>query len=420
MEKMKNRVGLSMKVVAVLCGAAFILNGCGLDRSGLNWPTDANPHYICPGETVTLSWNTHEGGCLGDGCPPPVQVHIASDPAEVLGGLLTVGDEGSRTIGPVNFDTTFTFTKTGGRESLPTKTNSVKLVQPPPIITDAELNFPATCTGASAAWEAADLSVPEFRSSAVRLLHICNYSRDEVSLSLNFTTGAVMSWTLLPSQCNPDLPIALGQSVQGAHVASLTPGRVECDTRASLPPEINLVASLVCDLMTTSSPLVYVPPTEVPTKSGIIILATQTATLTQTPTETPTSTPTSTPAASLSFGKPSLSTDHFYSGGGGCGVLDLKLQVGISDPNQVSSMVLFFHLKDKAGGASTPWNDGVAMHADGAGMYSYDLVSSTIPAFNSYPEAWLIYQFAAVGPGGSVLLRSPAYGDVTLTMCGKK
>ena len=411
---MKNRFGLSMKIVAVLCGAAFILNGCGLDRSGLNWPTDANPHYICPGETVTLSWNTHEGGCLGDGCPPPVQVHIASDPAEVLGGLLTVGDEGSRTIGPVNFDTTFTFTKTGGRESLPTKTNSVKLVQPPPIITDALLNFPAGCSGASAVWEAADLSVPDFRSNGVRLIHICNTSGNEITLTLNFTTGAVMSWTLFPSQCIPDLPIALGQSVQGAHVVSLTPGRVECDTRASLPPEINLVASLVCDLMTTSAPLVYVPPTEVPTKSGIIILATQTATFTQSPTETPTSTPTG-----LAFGQPGLSGDHFYSGGAGCGPLDLKLQVGVSDPAQVASVVLFFHLEDKAGGASTPWTDGVAMESLGGGQYSYDLVSNTIPAFNSYPEAWLVYQFAATN-GGQVLLRSPAFKDVTLSMCGKK
>jgi hypothetical protein len=85
----------------------------------------------------------------------------------------------------------------------------------------------------------------------------------------------------------------------------------------------------------------------------------------------------------------------------------------------VASVVLFFHLEDKAGGASTPWTDGVAMESLGGGQYSYDLVSNTIPAFNSYPEAWLVYQFAATN-GGQVLLRSPAFKDVTLSMCGKK
>jgi hypothetical protein len=82
--------------------------------------------------------------------------------------------------------------------------------------------------------------------------------------------------------------------------------------------------------------------------------------------------------------------------------------------------VLFFHLKDKAGSGSTDWNEGVAMGPLGSGQYSYDLASKTIPAFNSYPEAWFVYQFTATGAGGQVLLRSPAYSNVTLTMCGKK
>jgi CSLREA domain-containing protein len=154
----------------------------------------------------------------------------------------------------------------------------------------------------------------------------------------------------------------------------------------------------------TTAPLIYATPTPEATKSGIIVLASPT--------------PSSTPAG-LAFGQPGLSVDHFYSGGAGCGPLDLKLQVGVSDPAQVSSVVLFYHLEDKAGGASTPWNDGVAMESLGSGQYSYDLVSNTIPAFNSYPEAWLVYQFAATN-GGQVVLRSPAFKDVTLSMCGKK
>ncbi len=144
------------------------------------------------------------------------------------------------------------------------------------------------------------------------------------------------------------------------------------------------------------------------------------------PTSTPTSTapvPTPTPSpspAGLAFTQPTLATDHFYSGGAGCGPLDDKLQVSVSDPSQVSSVVLFFRLTDKAGSGSTPWNNGVAMQSLGQGAYSYDLVSNTIPSFNSYPEAWLAYQFVATGPDGKILLRSQAFTDITLSMCGKK
>ncbi len=60
------------------------------------------------------------------------------------------------------------------------------------------------------------------------------------------------------------------------------------------------------------------------------------------------------------------------------------------------------------------------MDSLGQGKYEYDLLSSTIPAFNSYQEAWLDYQFVADGPDGKVVLRSPAFSDVTLSMCGKK
>jgi len=159
-------------------------------------------------------------------------------------------------------------------------------------------------------------------------------------------------------------------------------------------------------LGSTIAPLVYATPTSEATKPGIILIASPT--------------PTSTPAAGLALLPPSLSTDQFYSGGAGCGPLDLKLQVQVSQPNQVTSVVLFFHLEDKSGGGTTLWNEGVVMQPQGGGAYSYDLASKTIPAFNSYPEAWLVYQFAATGSGGQVLLRSPAFKDVTLSMCGKK
>jgi hypothetical protein len=412
---MKKPVSLSMKLVAVLFGGAFILNGCGVDRSGLGWSANVQPQYVCPGEHVTVSWDAGRSSCIGGGCPAPIRVGIISAPAEPLGILAGQPSPGSHDAGPINADTSFTFNASGGDGHYATKHASVDVVLPPPAVRTVPLEFPSTCSGSAVGWAPVDLSAPTFRSSAIRLLSICNTSPDMVSLVLTFTTGT-QGWTLTPGTCTTPNPLALtmGQTVVSARasprsVAVLPPGGCSVSS-SSLPPPIDLVASLECDLTSTTAPLVYVTPTEAPTKSGIILL----------PGLTPTFTLTSIPTAGLAFGQPGISTDHFYSGGAGCGPLDLKLQVQVSDPNHVSSVVLFFHLKDKSGGGTTPWNEGVAMEPLGGGVYSYDLVSKTIPAFNSYPEAWLVYQFAATGAGGQVLLRSPAYSNVTLTMCGKK
>jgi hypothetical protein len=414
---MKKPVSLSMKLVAVLFGGAFILNGCGVDRSGLGWIANVQPQYVCPGEHVTVNWNTGAGSCIGGGCPPPVRVGIISAPPDPsLGILPNQPSAGSHDAGPINADTTFTFNATGGDRHYGSKQASVAVVEPPPAIKNVPLNFSAGCSGSAVGWAPVNLSVPTFRSSGVRLLHVCNYTSNPVVLTLSFSAGSPLIQILTTGGCTtPDpLSIDLGRTVMAASasVASVAPPLPgACGVHASdLPPDINLTASLECDLTSTTAPLVYVTPTEAPTKSGIILL----------PGLTPTFTLTSIPTAGLAFNQPGLSVGHFYSGGAGCGPLDLKLQVQVSDPDHVSSVVLFFHLKDKAGGGTTPWNEGVVMEPLGSGQYSYDLVSKTIPAFNSYPEAWLVYQFAATGAGGQVVLRSPPYSDVTLTMCGKK
>ena len=113
------------------------------------------------------------------------------------------------------------------------------------------------------------------------------------------------------------------------------------------------------------------------------------------------------------------SLDHFYYGKGACLPTTLTLQVSFSDPSQFSDMLLFFRLKDKVGGGTTPWNEGVVMSPLGSGNYEYNLASTSIPGYASYPEAWLLYQFVATGPGGSVLLRSDVFGNLTLLDCGK-
>lgn len=122
-------------------------------------------------------------------------------------------------------------------------------------------------------------------------------------------------------------------------------------------------------------------------------------------------------AGGVTLSSTSSSTNLFYWGNGSCGPLDAQFQVVVSDPSLVTGVVLFFHLQNKGGSGSTPWNNGVAMSPLGSGAYGYDLFSKNIPAYNTYNDAWLIYQFAVEGSGGTVLFRSPAYSNVELKAC---
>jgi CSLREA domain-containing protein len=152
--------------------------------------------------------------------------------------------------------------------------------------------------------------------------------------------------------------------------------------------------------------------------SGLEPSPTPSSTTTSTLVPTATSSATVTPLP-LSFGTPVLSLDHFYYGKGACIPTTLTLRVSFSEPGRVADMLLFFRLQDKVGGGKTPWNEGVVMTPLGAGNYEYNLVSTSIPDYASYPEAWLLYQFVASGPGGTLVLRSDVFSNATLFACLK-
>ncbi len=178
------------------------------------------------------------------------------------------------------------------------------------------------------------------------------------------------------------------------------------DQRGITRPQSAACDAGAYELQITPSSLI-IPPISTPTAPPP----------TPTPAETPTSTPT--PISALSFGQPSASLDHFYYGKGSCSPTTLTLRISFSDPGRLANMLLFFHLEDKAGGGSTPWSDGVNMTAAGQGAYEHTLEASDIPGYASYSEAIFLYQFVALGPGGSVLLRSEVFRNVTLFKCAK-
>jgi hypothetical protein len=136
------------------------------------------------------------------------------------------------------------------------------------------------------------------------------------------------------------------------------------------------------------------------------------------PAATPTQTPTPT-APALTFGSPAVSSGSFYFGKGTCTPTTLTVGVSVSDPAKVANLLLFFRLQDVATGGLTPWSNGVSMRRTGAGAYEYTLESYDIPGYAASSEATFLYQFAALGQDGAVLLRSDVFRNVTLYECKK-
>ncbi len=278
----------------LLAGLGFatllLLGGCFLDRSPIIWSTDVRPAFVCPGDFVNLSYDTAEGGCLGDGCPPPVSVNVVSMPDILGGGLRMHGSTGGSAAGPISTYTTFTFSTTGGRygDVRDPETHAVDVILP-----SAESPIPirasSSCSGDALVWQPVELSVPEFRSEAVRLVRVCNYASDVVSLSLVFdTTTGSRRWTLVPGTCTEDLPTEEGTKVVRAFLSPIVAGPpVRCTTSSSgTGSTVELVGIFTCELMSASEPIVAASP-EPTEEAAIILLPTTLPTETQAAPEEP-------------------------------------------------------------------------------------------------------------------------------------
>jgi hypothetical protein len=275
-------------------GTALLLGGCLLDRRAIVWNTNVEPSIVCPGDSVRLSYQTAEGGCLGDGCPPIVEVDVQVDGSDITDGLHMSGSDGSSIVGPVTGPSTFTFTTTGGRygEARDPESHSVDVLIPM-AESPVALNVGATCSGDAVYWEPIDLGVPRFRSEAVRLVRVCNTSANAVSLVLVFAhsggSPSEQRWTLLPGMCTENLPRELGTVVSSAVIVPIAPGGppVSCTTSSSgVPRGFQLQGILTCDSMSASSPIVAASP-EATTTTEIYVLPTLTPAPTATPTEAP-------------------------------------------------------------------------------------------------------------------------------------
>jgi len=280
----------------VFLSIGLVLSGCSLNRSGLGpypWDYSVEPANVCPGDSVTVSWNTRETrrGCLVScgpfgcsGCPDPMQVGVSSSPA-VLPSITTFEQSGSVGAGPISEDTTFTFTLEDNDEYLGSYDRSVPVVLPERETT-VPLAFEGACRGSSAAWEPVSLAVPDFRSEGVRLVRVCNTSRQTVELTLTFESGTSFE-SLLPGRCTLDFPEEVGRKVLSASARITFTGPVSCDTRSSLPPDIGLEALLTCDLRTAMEAIVASTPASSPQPDILEIITATASPSLVTPTWTP-------------------------------------------------------------------------------------------------------------------------------------
>jgi hypothetical protein len=147
-------------------------------------------------------------------------------------------------------------------------------------------------------------------------------------------------------------------------------------------------------------------------------LAAPAATFTPTPTPAATDTPTPT-FSGLKFIDPWISTDRFYYHGTTCGPIQVQFQIGVSNLDLVHSVGIFFQLKDKSDGKLSGWSQGFAMSPIGGGKYFYTLIINDLPGYATwkFKEAWLQYQFVANDKGGTPLLHSDVFENITLAYC---
>jgi hypothetical protein len=115
----------------------------------------------------------------------------------------------------------------------------------------------------------------------------------------------------------------------------------------------------------------------------------------------------------------SVSTDHFYYRGTGCGTKQLTISIDISDSSGVDSAVLYYRLADQKTGATTTWST-LPMSGTGgsSGRWSRTINSeSDIPGFSGYANSWFQFHIEAKNKAGIKTDSEIYYQKVSLSAC---
>lgn len=192
-------------------------------------------------------------------------------------------------------------------------------------------------------------------------------------------------------------------------------------TGPTLPP--TLTASPVPPTVTFTPPT---PPTYTPTPTEIGARPTDTPSETPPPsatilymtppTETPvpsTGVPTSASLGGTGFDSVKLTNIQIYWGN--CSPNTVTLTAQVTNPGQVSDVVVFFKVRDKATGNSTGWDRGTSMDNKGDGTFSFVIDGRQL---GQYANAWVMYQLVGTDRNSIPIARSPVFGDsLSLSSC---
>jgi hypothetical protein len=274
-------------LVVALFLLAAILGACHPDTSAIApWTTSASPAFVCPGDSVTLFWDSGVGGCLeggfggGGGCPD-IEVEISSAPVNLFGsGFSSIQYSASTTAGPITTRTTFTFSGTADGASYGPYAHTVDVILPDRI-TSEPVTLGGTCSGDAAAWTPQSLAVGTFRSSGVRVVRFTNTNPYAVNISVSFSAGDPLIYrNVLPGASTPEIDPARGALAQEVSAAPVIPVLgVVCTEIASYPAPVELEVEMTCDLSSASMPIVAgTPEAEDTPQEAFIVTNTPSAT----------------------------------------------------------------------------------------------------------------------------------------------
>jgi hypothetical protein len=130
------------------------------------------------------------------------------------------------------------------------------------------------------------------------------------------------------------------------------------------------------------------------------------------------------PATGTSFSDMTLSADHFYYRGAGCGPKQVTISLKVTDRAGIDNTAIFFRLTDQSTQNATAWSSlpmqGVAGNAAGETNWSLTISpESNIPGFSTYTNAWFQFYFKAKNKAGVSSDSESYYQKVSLSGCAR-
>jgi hypothetical protein len=168
----------------------------------------------------------------------------------------------------------------------------------------------------------------------------------------------------------------------------------------------------------TTTPTATVTPTQPPpTFTPIPTTLTPTATIVPA-TSTPPGQPTATVTTSGSVFDSVTLSGNLITWGQNCPASSVTITAHATSGLDIADVLLFVRLQSQSTGVTTRWSDGVSMHTDGAGTFTYRLLARGIPYSQDFQLAWVQYQLVATNSQNRIVGRTPvAINSITLSHC---